>query len=88
MNTRRRLLLAVLAAAFAAPLASFAQQPAKIARIGFLYPASQQLADVQLQAFRDGLRELGYVEGKNLQLEARWADGKLERLPTPGRPTG
>ena len=82
MNTRRRLVLAVTAGAFAAPLASFAQQPAKIARIGFLYPASPQLADIQLQAFRDGLRELGYVEGKNFQLEARWGDGKLERLPT------
>jgi ABC-type uncharacterized transport system substrate-binding protein len=84
MNTRRRLVLSVTAGALAAslaPLASFAQQPAKIARIGFLYPASPQLADIQLQAFRDGLRELGYVEGKNFQLEARWGDGKLERLP-------
>jgi putative ABC transport system substrate-binding protein len=65
----------------AAPLASFAQQPVKIARIGFLHPASAQGFDVLLQAFRDGLRELGYVEGKNLQLEVRWGEGKLERLP-------
>ncbi len=65
----------------AAPLASFAQQSAKIARIGFLHPASPQSADIRLQAFRDGLHELGYVEGKTLQLEVRWGEGKLERLP-------
>jgi putative ABC transport system substrate-binding protein len=83
MTTRRRLVLALLAGALAAPLASFAQQPAKIARIGFLSPASPAGGwDTRLQAFRDGLRELGYVEGKNLQLEVRWGEGKLERLPT------
>ena len=82
MNTRLRLILALMAGALAAPLASFAEQPAKIARIGFLHPASAQGADIRLQAFRDGLRELGYVEGKNLQLEVRWGEGKLERLPT------
>jgi len=70
-----------MAAALAAPLASFAQQPAKIARIGFLSAASAQGTETQLQAFRDGLRELGYVEGKNFQLEVRWGEGKLERLP-------
>ena len=82
MNTRRRLVLVLMVGALAVPLASFAQQPAKIARIGFLHPASQQAADIQLQAFRNGLRELGYVEGKTFQLELRWGEGKLERLPT------
>jgi len=82
MNTRRRLVLALMAGALAAPLASFAQQPATIARIGFLHPASPEgVGGVHLKAFRDGLRELGYVEGKNLQLEVRWGEGKLERLP-------
>ena len=81
MNTRRRFVLALMAAALAAPLLSFAQQPAKIARIGFLFAASAQGTETQLQAFRDGLRELGYVEGKNFQLEVRWGEGKLERLP-------
>ena len=82
MNRRRRLVLALMAGALAAPLASFAQQPAKIARIGFLTPASSAGDwNIRLQAFRDGLRELGYVEGKNLQLEVRWGEGKLERLP-------
>jgi len=82
MTTQRRFVLALIAGALAAPLASFAQQPARIARIGFLHSASPEgVGDVHLQAFRDGLRELGYVEGKNLQLELRWGEGKLERLP-------
>jgi putative ABC transport system substrate-binding protein len=67
--------------ALAAPAVSFAQQPAGMVRIGFLFAASSQGAEPQLQAFRDGLRELGYVEGKNLLLEVRYGDGKLERLP-------
>src|SRR6266571_3844258 len=82
MNTRRRLVLVLMVGALAVPLESFAQQPAKIARIGFLHSASPEgVGDVHLQVFRDGLRELGYVEGKNLQLELRWGEGKLERLP-------
>src|SRR5438477_5206189 len=82
MTTRRRIFFALMTVALAAPLASFAQQPARIARIGFLHSASPEgVGDVHLQAFRDGLRELGYVEGKNLQLELRWGEGKLERLP-------
>src|SRR5260370_34603338 len=82
MNAQRRLVLALMAGALTAPFASFAQQPAKSARIGFLAPASPQVLYTRLQAFRDGLRELGYAEGKNLQLEVRWGEGKLERLPT------
>ena len=81
MSARRGLVLAVMAGTLAAPLPSFAQQPGNIARVGFLHPASPQGAEIFLQAFRDGLRELGYVEGKNLQIEVRWGDGKLERLP-------
>ena len=82
MNTRRQLVLALVTGALAAPLASFAQQPAKIPRIGFLHPASlESVGGVQLQAFRAGLRELGYVEGKNIQLEIRWGEGKLDRIP-------
>jgi putative ABC transport system substrate-binding protein len=66
----------------AAPLASFARQPAKIARVGFLYPGFPDgVGSVGLRALRDGLHELGYVEGKNLQLELRWGEGKIERLP-------
>ncbi len=76
MTTRRRLVLALMAGTLSAPLALFAQQPAKIARIGFLSPASPAGGlEIRLQAFRDGLRELGYVEEKNLQLEVRWGEG-------------
>jgi putative tryptophan/tyrosine transport system substrate-binding protein len=61
---------------------AYAQRPASIARIGFLSPTSAG-GDwaIRLQAFRDGMRELGYVEGKNLQLEVRWGEGDLKRLP-------
>src|SRR5256885_3748649 len=82
MNTRRRLILVLVADAIAAPLVSFAQRPAKFARIGFLHSASPEgIGDIHLRAFRDGLRELGYVAGKNLQLAVPWGHGKLERLP-------
>jgi putative ABC transport system substrate-binding protein len=66
----------------AALRSAYGQRPAGIARIGFLSPASPAGGwDIRLQAFRDGLRELGYAEGKNLQLEIRWGEGNLERLP-------
>jgi putative ABC transport system substrate-binding protein len=63
-----------------APLAAEAQQAAKVARIGYMSP---NLADWPHthEAFRQGLRDLGYVEGRNLVLEYRDAEGKLERLP-------
>ena len=81
MATRRKLLVA-LGAALAAPLACFAQQkPAKVARIGFLGAASASGLASWAEELRAGLRDLGYVEGKNIIIEYRWADGKYERLP-------
>ena len=56
-----------------------AEQPAKISRIGFL--SSNTVAMSWKEAFRQGLRDLGYVEGKNIVIEYRSADGKLDRLP-------
>ena len=85
MNAQRRLVLALMAGALTAPFASFAQQPAKSARIGFLAPASPQVLYTRLQAFRDGLRELGYVEGKNLQLEVRWGGRQARTVADLGR---
>ena len=58
-----------------------AQQPARIPRIGFLSGQSLSNLSTRTEAFRQGLRELGYVEGKNIVIEYRYADGKLERLP-------
>ena len=58
-----------------------AQQPAGIPRIGILVLASASSYSVWVEAFRQRLRELGYVEGKNILIEYRYADGKPERLP-------
>jgi putative ABC transport system substrate-binding protein len=77
----RRRFIEVIAGGFvAAPLAAEAQQAAKVARIGFL--RSNLAANPHLQeAFLQGLRDLGYVEGRNVVIEYRDAEGKLERLP-------
>jgi len=76
---RRDTVLALLALG-AAPLAAEAQQAAKIPRIGFL--AANLAASPHLrEAFRQGLRDLGYVEGRNIVIEYRDAEGQLERLP-------
>ncbi len=58
-----------------------AQQPAKITRIGYLDAVSLSVNAARVEAFRQGLRKLGYVEGKNIFIEWRSADGKLDRLP-------
>jgi putative ABC transport system substrate-binding protein len=58
-----------------------AQQPTKIPRIGYLSPTSPATNSARIEAFRQGLRELGYVEGKNIFIEYRYAEGKLDRLP-------
>src|SRR5712692_5133480 len=64
----------------AAPLAAEAQQAGKVPRIGFL--ALNRAANPHLpEAFRQGLRDLGYVEGRNVVIEYRDAEGNLERLP-------
>jgi putative ABC transport system substrate-binding protein len=62
------------------PFAAEAQQ-AGVPRIGFLGAASASGYAPQLKAFRQGLRDLGYVEGKNIAIEYRWAEGKYARLP-------
>jgi len=81
--TRRDLLIALGAGALAAPFASFAQQ-GKVWRIGFLSQRDRpdSLDTDTCGAFPRGMRELGYVEGKNLVIEWRFADNKVERLPS------
>jgi putative ABC transport system substrate-binding protein len=61
--------------------AAEAQQPAKIPRIGYFSATSLSAIPERIKAFKQGLRELGYVEGKNIVIEYRWAEGKLDRLP-------
>jgi ABC-type uncharacterized transport system substrate-binding protein len=58
-----------------------AQPPNKVSRIGFLTALSPSAVSDRIEAFRQGVRELGYVEGKNIVIEWRHADGKLDRLP-------
>jgi len=58
-----------------------AQEPARIPRIGILIPPSASYFSAQVEAFRQRLRELGHVEGNNIVIEYRYAEGKLERLP-------
>ncbi len=58
-----------------------AQQPQKVPRIGFLSGVSPSINSARVEAFRQGLRELGYVEGRNIVIEYRYAEGRLERLP-------
>ena len=58
-----------------------AQQSAKIPRIGYLVAVSPSVVAARIEAFRQGLRELSYVEGKNIVIETRYAEGKLDRLP-------
>jgi len=58
-----------------------AQQPTKVPRIGLLNASSPSTVAARIEVFRQGLRELGYVEGKNIVIEYRHAEGKLDRLP-------
>jgi len=73
--------LATCAVLLALSFPAGAQHPGKIPRIGFLGAASASGYAPQLEAFRRGLRDLGYVEGKNIILEYRWAEGTYDRLP-------
>jgi len=80
----RRTFLATLAGGLlAAPLAAEAQPREKVPRVGYLSPGSpsEPLRRRRFEAFRQGLRELGYVEGQNIAIESRWAEGNYDRYP-------
>jgi len=83
MNNRRKLVITLGAGALVAPLACFAQRPDRVWRVGFLSARSRpvSLDSDEYSGFPQGMRELGYVEGKNLRIDWRYAEGKYERLP-------
>jgi ABC-type uncharacterized transport system substrate-binding protein len=78
---RKKFRFALCALLLAFGLSAEAQQPTKMPRIGYLSGASLSAIRERIEAFRQGLRELGYVEGKNIVIEYRWAEGKPDRLP-------
>ena len=76
-----RLIVALALGLLVAPFAAEAQQPKKVPRIGVLWAYSPTIVSPFAEAFRQGLRGLGYVEGQNIALEERWAEGGFDRLP-------
>jgi putative ABC transport system substrate-binding protein len=81
MNSKKVFCFVLGAMLVALALPTQAQQPKKVARIGFLTAVSQTGISHLAEAFLQGLRDLGYVEGQNISIEYRWADGNFERLP-------
>jgi len=78
---RRRFIEIIVGALLAAPLAAEAQQSGKVYRIVFLGASSPELESELVAAFREGLRDLGYIEGQNIMIEYRWAEGRYDRYP-------
>jgi putative ABC transport system substrate-binding protein len=78
---RRDFITLLGGAAVSWPLAARAQQAAKVARIGYLGLASASWHTPRVNAFRAGLRTLGYAEGKDIVIEFRWAEGRYDQLP-------
>jgi ABC transporter substrate binding protein len=78
---RRTFLGAMTGGLLAAPLAAEAQGPGKVPRIGYAMSRAAWEDRHLLDAAREGLRDLGYVEGQNIALEVRWAEGRYERFP-------
>src|SRR5689334_505606 len=78
---RRRFLAASIVVVAAAPSAS-AQQGSKVARIGFVEAGARSVNRNFIDTFRQGLADLGWVEGQNIAIYDRWAEGRPERFPT------
>src|SRR4029077_7223416 len=73
--------LTLCAMLLAVGVSANAQQPGKVPKIGFLVVPSRAFFADRMESFRQGLHSLGYVEGKNILIEYRYAEGKLDRLP-------
>jgi putative ABC transport system substrate-binding protein len=81
-TTARRIFCFALCVLILAPgLSAEAQQPKRVPRIGYLSTGSGTKHDPRIEAFRQGLLDLGHVEGKNINIEYRYAEGSSERLP-------
>jgi putative ABC transport system substrate-binding protein len=78
---RRRAFLSLIGGATALPLAAYAQQSGKVPRIGFLGTSSAAGIAARLEGFRQGLRDVGYLEGTNITVDYHWLEGRYERLP-------
>jgi putative ABC transport system substrate-binding protein len=82
MKARRIVLAVILTLGFiAAPLVAEGQKPTRVLRIGYLGISSPSLEPHYVEAFRQQLRDLGYIEGQHIALEYRWAEGRDDRLP-------
>jgi putative ABC transport system substrate-binding protein len=81
MNNRRKLVIALGAGAFVGSLASLAQKHGKVWRVGFLYTSEQSFYIKQLDAFKAGMRDRGYVEGRDFVIDQRSAQNDIARLP-------
>jgi putative tryptophan/tyrosine transport system substrate-binding protein len=81
MNKRKLRSFALCAILFALCASAEAQQPTKVPRIGYLTAASRSTIPARIEAFRQGMRELGYVEDKNIVIEWRFGERKEDRLP-------
>src|SRR3990172_1825945 len=78
----RKIIICLLTAALLSTVPFVgAQQPKTVPRIGYLSVLSPSSDSSRIEAFRQGMRELGYVEGQSMAIDSRYAEGKLERLP-------
>ena len=81
MQLKRREFITLLGGAVAWPLAARAEQAGSIPKIGVLWPGASPPASPRMESFRQALRQLGYVEGQNVAIELRYAQGGLQQLP-------
>jgi putative ABC transport system substrate-binding protein len=81
LHLRRRALITLFGGAVLSPLAARGQSRSHVPRVGYLFSFTQPQGRHLWEACQQGLRELGYLEGQNIHLEPRWAEGQHDRLP-------